>query len=48
VDLYLLRRFFYYFAVIMGAFIVLFETFTFFELLDDIARHRIPFFVVTS
>ena len=48
VDLYLLRRFFYYFAVIMGAFILLFETFTFFELLDDIARHRIPFFVVTS
>src|SRR4029077_4636637 len=48
VDLYLLRRFFYYFLVIMGAFILLFETFTFFELLDDIARHRIPFFIVTS
>jgi LPS export ABC transporter permease LptF/LPS export ABC transporter permease LptG len=48
VDLYLLRRFFYYFAVIMGAFVLLFETFTFFELLDDIARHRIPFFIVTS
>ena len=48
VDLYLLRRFFYYFLVIMGAFILLFETFTFFELLDDIARHRIPFFIVTG
>jgi LPS export ABC transporter permease LptF/LPS export ABC transporter permease LptG len=48
VDLYLLRRFFYYFAVIMGAFILLFETFTFFELLDDIARHRIAFFIVTG
>jgi LPS export ABC transporter permease LptF/LPS export ABC transporter permease LptG len=48
VDIYLLRRFFYYFAVIMGAFILLFETFTFFELLDDIARHRIPFLVVIN
>ena len=48
VDIYLLRRFFYYFAVIMGAFILLFETFTFFELLDDIARHRIPFTVVVN
>jgi LPS export ABC transporter permease LptF/LPS export ABC transporter permease LptG len=48
VDLYLLRRFFYYFAVIMGAFILLFETFTFFELLDDIARHHVPFLVVVN
>jgi LPS export ABC transporter permease LptF/LPS export ABC transporter permease LptG len=48
VDIYLLRRFFYYFAVIIGAFILLFETFTFFELLDDIARHRIAFLVVIN
>ncbi len=48
VDIYLLRRFFYYFAVIMGAFILLFETFTFFELLDDITRHRIAFTVVIN
>jgi LPS export ABC transporter permease LptG/LPS export ABC transporter permease LptF len=48
VDLYVLRRFFYYFAVIMGAFILLFETFTFFELLDDIARHHVPFVIVVS
>lgn len=30
----------------MAAFVFLFETFTFFELLDDIARHRVPFLVV--
>src|SRR5712671_3961346 len=45
-DLYLLRRFFSYFAILMLAFVFLFEAFTFFELLDDIARHRIAFVVV--
>jgi len=48
VDLYLLRRFLYYFFVIMAAFIFLFEVFTFFELLDDIARHHVPFLVVVN
>ncbi len=48
IDIYLLRRFLYYFFLILGAFILLFETFTFFELLDDIARHRIPFLVVVN
>jgi len=48
VDIYVLRRFFYYFALIMGAFILLFETFTFFELLDDIARHHVPFVIVVD
>ncbi|MGB8494262.1 MAG: LPS export ABC transporter permease LptF [Candidatus Acidiferrum sp.] len=48
VDIYVLRRFLYYFALIMGAFILLFETFTFFELLDDIARHHAPFLVVVN
>ncbi|MGB6959275.1 MAG: LPS export ABC transporter permease LptF [Candidatus Acidiferrum sp.] len=47
-DLYLLRRFFFYFALLMAAFIFLFETFTFFELLDDIARHRVPFLIVVD
>ena len=47
-DLYLLRRFLYYFAFLMGLFIFLFEAFTFFELLDDIARHRVPFLVVVN
>ncbi len=47
-DIYVLRRFFYYFGIIMGAFILLFETFTFFELLDDIARHHVAFVIVVD
>jgi LPS export ABC transporter permease LptG len=47
-DIYLLRRFFFHFALLMAAFIFLFETFTFFELLDDIARHRVPFLIVVD
>jgi len=47
-DLYILRRFLSYFALLMGAFVFLFETFTFFELLDDIARNRVPFLVVVD
>jgi len=39
-DLYLLRSFFYYFFLLAVGFIVLFEVFTFFELLDDITQHR--------
>jgi LPS export ABC transporter permease LptG len=46
--LYLLRRFFSYFFLLLITFIFLFETFTFFELLDDIARHRVPFLVVVN
>jgi LPS export ABC transporter permease LptF/LPS export ABC transporter permease LptG len=47
-DIYLLRRFFLYFALLMGAFVFLFEAFTFFELLDNIARNRIPFIIVVE
>jgi LPS export ABC transporter permease LptG len=47
-DLYLLRRFFSYFAMLMLVFVFLFESFTFFELLDDIARHRIAFLTVAE
>ena len=47
-DLYLLRRFFSYFGLLMVTFVFLFETFSFFELLDDIARHRVPFLVVAN
>src|SRR5262249_38957681 len=39
-DMYLLRSFFYYFVLLTVGFILLFEFFTFFELLDDIAQHR--------
>ena len=45
-DLYILRRFFYFFVVIMVAFIFLFEIFTFFELAEDIRRHNVPFMIV--
>jgi LPS export ABC transporter permease LptF/LPS export ABC transporter permease LptG len=48
VDLYVLRRFFYFFAVIMIAFLFLFEIFTFFELAEDIRRHNVPFVVVVN
>jgi LPS export ABC transporter permease LptF/LPS export ABC transporter permease LptG len=47
-DLYILRRFFFHFSLLMAAFIFLFEAFTFFELLDDIARHRVPFLIVVD
>ncbi len=47
-DLYLLRRFLFYFALLMAVFIFLFEAFTFFELLDNIARNRVPFLVVVK
>jgi LPS export ABC transporter permease LptF/LPS export ABC transporter permease LptG len=47
-DLYLLRRFFFFFTLLTVTFVFLFEAFTFFELLDDIARHRIPFLVVVD
>jgi len=48
IDMYVLRRFFYYFALLLVIFVFLFEAFTFFELLDDIARHRAAFLVVTD
>lgn len=47
-DIYILRRFFFHFSLLMAAFIFLFEAFTFFELLDDIARHRVPFLIVVD
>jgi LPS export ABC transporter permease LptG len=34
--------------LLMGIFVFLFEAFTFFELLDDIARHRVPFLIVVD
>jgi LPS export ABC transporter permease LptF/LPS export ABC transporter permease LptG len=39
-DIYLLRSFLYYFLLFTVGFVLLFEVFTFFELLDDIAQHR--------
>jgi LPS export ABC transporter permease LptF/LPS export ABC transporter permease LptG len=48
IDLYVLRRFFYFFASMMVAFVFLFEIFTFFELAEDIRRHTVPFMVVVN
>jgi len=48
IDLYLLRRFLAYFGGLMVTFVSLFYVFTFFELLDDIARHHVPFLVVVN
>jgi LPS export ABC transporter permease LptF/LPS export ABC transporter permease LptG len=48
IDLYLIRRFFYFFSVIMMSFLFLFEIFTFFELAEDIRRHNVPFMVVLN
>jgi LPS export ABC transporter permease LptG len=40
IDFYLLRSFLFHFVLLLVAFMVLFEFFNFFELLDDIAQHR--------
>jgi LPS export ABC transporter permease LptF/LPS export ABC transporter permease LptG len=45
-DLYLLRYFFNILVMVLAGFVVLFHSFTFFELLNDIARNHIPFLVV--
>lgn len=45
-DLYLLRAFFFYTLLFLAAFIFIFHSFTFFELLEDIGKHHIPASVV--
>ena len=47
-DIYLLRRFFVNFVVLMGAFVFLLETFTYFDLFGDIERHSVPFLIVVD
>ncbi len=42
IDFYLLRNFLFYFGMLLAGFLVLFEAFNFFELVDDIAQHRAP------
>ncbi|HUJ41012.1 MAG TPA: LPS export ABC transporter permease LptG [Candidatus Acidoferrales bacterium] len=39
-DLYLLRSFFFYTLLFLAAFIFIFHSFTFFELLEDIGKHH--------
>src|SRR3954462_2627729 len=46
IDDYILRDFGVYLALILTTFMVLILVFTFFELLTDIAKHRVPLFTV--
>lgn len=48
IDVYLLQRFFYYFIVLLAGFVIIFEAFTLFDLLGDIAKNNIPASMVTS
>jgi LPS export ABC transporter permease LptF/LPS export ABC transporter permease LptG len=47
-DLYLLKNFCGFFLLVMVGFVFLFEIFTFFELLDNIAKNHTPFLVVVN
>jgi LPS export ABC transporter permease LptG/LPS export ABC transporter permease LptF len=47
-DVYILRTFFYFFAILLAGFIVIFDAFTLFDLLGDIARNHIPFLTVVN
>lgn len=48
VDLYLLTRFFYNFAVLLAGFVLIFDAFTLFDLLADISRNHIPVLTVVN
>ena len=48
IDLYILRKFFFYFGILLAMFVFLYEAFTLFELFDDIYRHRVPFLEVVD
>ena len=47
-DLYILRKFFSYFVMLLAVFVFLYEAFTLFELFDDIYRRGIAFLVVVD
>jgi LPS export ABC transporter permease LptF/LPS export ABC transporter permease LptG len=46
IDVYLLGTFSYYFSIFLVGFLFLFHSFTFFELLENIGRNKIPIGVV--
>jgi len=48
VDLYLVGRFFYYFGVLLAAFVLIVDAFTLFDLLADIARNHISALTVIN
>lgn len=41
IDVYLFRQFFYYFAVLLLSFVLIFDAFTLFDLLGDISRNHV-------
>jgi LPS export ABC transporter permease LptG/LPS export ABC transporter permease LptF len=47
-DFYLLGNFFSYFLMLLAGFLLLFEVFTFLDLLDDIAQHRTGAIVIVN
>jgi len=47
-DYYLLRNFLFYFALLLVGFVLLFEIFTFFDLLDDLSHHRATWMEVAN
>ncbi|MCX6592486.1 MAG: LptF/LptG family permease [Acidobacteria bacterium] len=42
IDTYVLSGFLFYFALMLVSFVMLFEVYTFFELLSDIVRNKVP------
>jgi LPS export ABC transporter permease LptG len=47
-DIYLLKQFFYFLLVLLAAFVLIFDAFTMFDLLGDIARNHISIGTVLS
>jgi LPS export ABC transporter permease LptF/LPS export ABC transporter permease LptG len=48
VDIYLLKRFFYYLFVLLAGFVLIFDAFTLFDLLADISKNHIAASVVLT
>jgi LPS export ABC transporter permease LptF/LPS export ABC transporter permease LptG len=48
IDIYLFQQFFYYFFVLLAGFVLIFDAFTLFDLLGDIARNHVPFLTVVN
>jgi LPS export ABC transporter permease LptG/LPS export ABC transporter permease LptF len=48
IDVYLLQQFFYFFFVLLAGFVLIFDAFTLFDLLGDIARNHVATFTVLS
>lgn len=48
IDVYLLQQFFYYFFVLLASFVLIFDAFTLFDLLGDIARNHVSTLTVLS